>query len=70
MEINFTLHSEERMKKRNITEEEVTEAIKNPDKIIEKNRKRYSQKSIRSGIIEVVYEKLEKNIKVITVYWL
>lgn len=69
MEIKFTLHSKERMKKRRISEEEVLMTIENPDKIIKKKGNYYSQKNIGRAKIEVVYEK-DKYINVITLYYI
>ncbi len=69
MDIVFTEHAKERMLKRKITEEEVKEAIKYPDKIIKKKGNYCVQKNIQRANIEVVYEK-DKYIKVITIYYL
>ncbi len=68
MEIIFTEHAKERMKKRNITKEEIIETIKNPDKTKKIGGKYSSQKNIGRANIEVVYEK-EKYIKIITSYF-
>ena len=70
MNIIFTLHSKRQIKKRNLTEQEIIESIKFPDKTIKKHNKYYFQKDIGRGIIEIVCEKTENNIKVITVYWI
>ena len=69
MDIVFTDHAKNRIKKRKISEEEVINAIKNPDKIEEIYGKYYVQKNIGKGKIEVVYEK-DKYINVVTVYYL
>jgi hypothetical protein len=58
MDIVFTDHAKNRIKKRKIGEEETINAIKNPDKIEEIYGKYYVQKNIKRGIIEVVYEKV------------
>jgi len=69
MEIVFTEHAKERLKKRKITEEEVKESIKYPDKVNKKEGKYYIQKNIGRAKIEIVYEK-DKYIKIITIYYL
>ena len=70
MNITFTNHAESRIKKRKIQKHEVIDAIKYPDKILKKHGKYYFQKSLERGKIEVAAEKIENNIKVITLYWL
>lgn len=70
MEITFTFHAEFRIKKRRLLKEEVIEAIKYPEKTIKKYSQYYYQKKTSRGIIEVVCEKTEKSLNVITVYWL
>ena len=69
MEIVFTKHVEDRIKKRKITSDEVINTIKYAEKTIKKEGKYYAQKNIERGKIEVVYEK-DKYIKIITVYWI
>ncbi len=66
----FTIHAQYRIKKRKLTKKEVIDAIKQPNKILKKYNKYYIQKDIGRGTIEVVYEKTENYIKIITVYWL
>ena len=70
MEITFTEHALERLEKRKFIKEEVIEAIKFPDKTLKKHEKYYYQKSLERGKVEVVCERTEKDIKVITLYWL
>lgn len=70
MEFIFTIHAGLRINKRGLTNEEVIEAIKRPDLTLKRHEKYYSQKNLGRGKIEVVYEKTEKYIKIITVYWL
>ena len=70
MQYVFTVHAEHRIKKRRLTKEEVVDALKYPDKTFKKYDKYYAQKKLDRGTIEVVHEKTEKYIKVITVYWL
>jgi hypothetical protein len=69
MEVIFTEHAKERMKKRKITEEEVKEVIKYPEKTEKQEGLFYARKNIQRANIEVVYEK-DKYIKVVTVYYL
>ncbi len=68
MKIIFTEHAKDRLKKRKITEDEIINTIKYPDKTEKKEEKYYASKDIGRGKIEVVYEK-EKYIKIITFYW-
>ncbi|HLC20093.1 MAG TPA: DUF4258 domain-containing protein [Candidatus Nanoarchaeia archaeon] len=70
MNIVFSFHAEYRMKKRKFLREEIIDAIKNPDKTTKKYEKYYYQKKISRGTVEVVCEKTEKSLKVITLYWL
>ena len=67
MNIIFTKHAKERMEKRGISEDEVINTIKFPEKTRKMGNIYYVQKKITSGTIEVVFEK-EKYIKVITLY--
>ena len=69
MEIIFTKHALARMKKRQITEDEIINSIQYPEKISKRVGKFYVQKNIDRANIEVVYEK-DKYIKVITVYYI
>lgn len=68
MEIIFTEHAKERMKKRHITEEEIINAVKYPDKTIKREKKYIVKKNIERANIEIVYEK-DKYIKIITIYY-
>jgi len=69
MEIIFTEHAKDRLKKRKIIKDEVINTIKYPEKTKKEKRRYYAQKDIGRGKIEVVYEK-EKYIKIITLYWI
>lgn len=69
MEIVFTEHVRFRLKKRGITEDEVINTVKYPERTYKEEEEYYAQKDIGRGKIEVVYEK-EKYIKIITVYWI
>ena len=70
MKINFTFHDELRLKKSKLSKQEVTEAVRFPDKTIKKHGKYYYQKRLERGIIEVVAEITEDNLNIITIYWL
>ena len=70
MDIVFTEHALERLEKRKFIKEEIVEAINFPDKTLKKHGKYYYQKSLERGEAEIVCERTEKNIKVITLYWL
>lgn len=69
MKCFFTVHAKRRAEKRGITKRIVLEAVKYPDSTNIRHGKLYSQKRVAKGVIEVVYEKTKKNIKIITVYW-
>ena len=70
MEITFTFHAEFRITKRKLLKEEVIDAVQYPDKIIKKHGKYFYQKRISRGTIEVVCERTEKSLNVITIYWI
>ena len=70
MKILFTEHGEERLERRKFSKSEIIEAIKFPDKILKKHRMHYYQKKLERGKVEIVCEKTEKHIKVITLYWI
>ncbi|MBU4070396.1 MAG: DUF4258 domain-containing protein [Nanoarchaeota archaeon] len=69
MNIIFTKHVGWRMKKRNISKDEIINTIKYAEKTDKKEGKYYAQKDIGRGKIEVVYER-DKYIKIVTVYWI
>ncbi|MBI4440429.1 DUF4258 domain-containing protein [Candidatus Woesearchaeota archaeon] len=69
MNIIFTDHAEFRLLRRKILKEEVVYAIKYPDNTLKKHGKYFFQKRLDRGIIEVVCETAERDIKVITLYW-
>jgi hypothetical protein len=69
MEILFTKHAEFRTENRGILKQEVLDSIKYPDKTDKRHGKYYAQKRLDRGTIEVCYEKTEKYIRIITVYW-
>jgi len=70
VEYKFTAHAKYRLKKRELTEQEIIEAINHAEKILKKYGKYYAQKNIGRGKIEVVFEKKEKYINIIIIYWI
>ncbi len=69
MDVVLSDHLKDRIRRRNITEDEVENTIKYPEKIRKIGDKHFASKNIGRGTIEVLYEK-QNYIKVITVYWL
>ena len=69
MKIILTYHALMRLNKRNIMEEEIIEAVKYPDIVIKKHYRYYYRKRLERGKIEIVCEKTERNIKILTIYW-
>jgi len=69
MEVRFTKHIKDRMKRRQISEEEIIRAIKNSNKTSKIGKKFYAQKDIGRAKIEVVYEK-DKYINIVTAYYI
>ena len=68
--IIFTPHSKVRMLQRNISEEEVNFAIKNPDKSGEVFKGRIKvEKKIKDKALVVIYKIIERNTIIITCYW-
>lgn len=71
MNFVFTLHARERFKLREISEDEVLNTIRVPTRVIKKYDLYYYQRKIDSQrTLEVVVEKTEKNIKIVTAYWI
>ena len=70
MKIIFTKHAKFRIRKRKIFKLEIIETLKFPDEITKKYDKYPFQKKLSRGIIEICCEKTEKNIKIVTVYWI
>lgn len=71
MTIEFSDHSKQMMKERNITEELVTQAIKAPDSVSVsyRSRKLY-RKKVQGKILEVVTSQESGKILVVTQYFL
>ena len=70
MEIIFTSHAEFRMRKRNLSREDVLDALKHPDTTRRKHGLYFAQKDIGRGSIEICYERTVKYIKIVTLYWI
>jgi hypothetical protein len=69
MNVIFTTHAEQRAKERNITKEEIINGLINPYKLQKTEEKNYCQKMTSRGVIEIVFQRKENNLIVITVYW-
>lgn len=69
MNIIFTRHAKVQIKERGISEDEVINAVKFPQKTRKIEGVYYVQKKTPNGTIEVVYTR-ENYIKVITIYWI
>ncbi len=72
MSITFTRHALDRMRQRQVTHEEVLEALQRPDVTTKRFGKFSVRKSVAHGTFEVCCERetgKETHIKVITVYW-
>lgn len=67
MNIVFTDHAKERMKRRNISEDEVINTIKYPEKTEKTDDAYYVYKHLGRFILKVVYTR-ENYIKVLTVH--
>lgn len=67
MHIEFTKHALDRMKKRNISEDEVINTIKFPEKTSKIDEVYYVQKHLGRFMLKVVYIR-ENYIKVLTVH--
>ncbi len=68
MNVIFTIHAEQRAKERNITKEEIIDCLYNPYKLQKIENKHYCQKITPRGVIEIVFERKENNLIVITAY--
>ena len=67
MHIEFTQHAKDRMKKRNISEDEVINTIKYPERTEKVGDVYYAQKHLGRLLLKVVYIR-ENYIKVITLH--
>ncbi len=68
MEIRYSLHAMQRMKRRHITSEDIKITLQFPERIRRQGKKILAARHIGRGTIEVVFTK-GKYIRVITVYW-
>ena len=67
MKIKFTRHAKRQMKWRKIAEEEVKEAINNPDKLENTIRdRRNAFKNIKDRLLKITYKHRDDEITVIT----
>lgn len=55
MNIIFTRHAKEQMEERGISEDEVMNTVKYPEKTLKTGNIYYTQKKTPQGVIEVVY---------------
>ena len=69
MEMIFTDHAKQRMIERKITISEVKSTVDLPDYTVSKNNKIESHKRIGEKTLKVVYVKMPKFIKIITLMW-
>ena len=71
MRILFSDHSRDRLLERNINKSDIIEVVNNPDEIVSssRNRKLY-RKRFLNKVLEVVITKEDKNIIIITAYYL
>lgn len=70
MKILFSKHAEQRIEKRKMLKEEVEDAVKYPDVTLKKHGLYYYQKRLQRGSIEVCCQRTERNINIITIYWM
>ena len=68
MEIVFTRHALIRMKERKVSKKDIFEVITYPEIVSKKHKKYYFRKRLLHGNIEVCCERIETNIKIITIY--
>lgn len=69
MNIVFTLHAESRLIKRKLLRDDVINTVRLPDQITKKYGKYYYIKRLNQGKIEVVAQKSQNILYIITVYW-
>ncbi len=68
MNIHYTSHAEYQLKERKVERVWIEETIKSPDETKRAGNKYYVVKKINGKTLKVVYVK-ERNIKVVTIYW-
>ena len=69
MKFRLTEHAQERIHQRSISLNAIIETIEFPEKIEKQGSKWTARKQIIKGHLEVVYEKTDNIIKIITAYW-
>ena len=70
MKIEYTGYAEMKIRKRGLSKEQIENAIKNPDKILEgEEGRKIAQKSISGYLLRVVFEHHGNTYKVITAYY-
>lgn len=74
MKIIWTIHAEERQKqwekKLGITKQEVEELVSNPEQIVPGDLDaRVAQKKTRDGLLRAPFINIEKDRKILSVYW-
>ena len=70
MKIEFSNHAFERLKKRGILQIYIEEELLHPIRVEKREGLFYAQIKIDKGIVEIVYEKRENLIKIVTLYWI
>lgn len=70
MDIFYTDHAKRSINKRKVHLVWIEETIKYPDRTIKSEGKYYLRKKLNGYTLEVVCEKKENYIKVITLYWI
>lgn len=69
MNLILTNHAKKRLIERNVKIEDIKTAIEFPDYTITKDNKKEAYKRIKGKVLNVVYSKEDKYIKVITLIW-
>jgi hypothetical protein len=69
MKIILSNHASKRAVEREISKEDIREAIEFPDYIVKKNKKIESHKKIGNKFLKIIYVNKENYIKVITLMW-
>lgn len=68
MNIVFTLHALERMKKRGVAQVEVLECLRDPDRLMKLDDVYRAVRRLGSEVLVVVYRKEDDTVIVITIY--
>jgi len=69
VKIKFTLHALEQMRARTIDEQEILDAINIPEIIVKRYGRHHFKRTINRGVLEVVCEKTENHINIITIFF-